>query len=411
MTDSAGKQVLRDLAKRYAEIAADPRQQETIDGWKRLNGLKETRPMVRVDQLPWHELPWGEDKMVSKDDPLLGKTPGYWSLEGNMRRTIYAWENFKADMVVLPYIGIAKIARKSAIGPDAKIESKGLSKHFEEQLATIEEVEALEAPVVEVDPELDQQRLEQANEIFDGIMPVKLVGRGRHTGLWDGITCKISPERMLYDLIDRPEYVHVLINKFVEMENKVLDQFEEHGLLEAAPADIHCTGAFTDELPSKDYDGDKATAKDTWCFTMAQMFSEVSPSMQEEFDIKPLKPLIERYGLAYYGCCEPLHNKIDIVRNNLNNVRKISISPWADKEIAAENIHGDYVFSAKPNPAHVAMVSLDKDLIRKDLAETVEICMRHNTPCELILKDVSTVNNDPSRLSEWEKIAMEVVGA
>ena len=57
------------------------------------------------------------------------------------------------------------------------------------------------------------------------------------------------------------------------------------------------------------------------------------------------------------------------------------------------------------------MFSLDKDLIRKDLTETVEICKRHNTPCELILKDVSTLNNDPSRLNEWEKIAMEVVGA
>jgi hypothetical protein len=43
------------------------------------------------------------------------------------------------------------------------------------------------------------------------------------------------------------------------------------------------------------------------------------------------------------------------------------------------------------------------------LSETVEICRRHNTPCELILKDVSTVCNDPRRLSEWEKIAMEVV--
>jgi hypothetical protein len=142
---------------------------------------------------------------------------------------------------------------------------------------------------------------------------------------------------------------------------------------------------------------------------MAQMFSEVSPEMQDEFDITPLKPLLERYGLVYYGCCEPLHNKIDIVRK-IRNVRKISISPWANKEIAAANIHGDYVFSAKPNPAYVAMGSFDADLVRKDLAETVEICRRHNTPCELILKDVSTVCKDPARLSQWEKIAMEVVG-
>lgn len=396
-------EVVRELAKRYAEIAALPRQQETINRWRRLNGLKQTRPMVRLDQLPWEELDWGAEKMVNQKGPLAG-------LERRFRMALYAWDHFKADSVILPELGIGKTVRNDRLGPAAEVERMGLSQHFAEQLATIEEVEALKTPVIEVDPEGDQKRLEMISEILDGILPVRLTGVGRHTGLWDLISTKISPERMLYDLIDRPEYVTVLINKFVEMENGVLDQYEAHGLLEAAPADIHCTGAFCDDLPSARYDGKKATAKDTWVFSMAQMFSEVSPEMQDEFDITPLKPLLERYGLVYYGCCEPLHNKIGIVRK-IRNVRKISISPWANKEIAAANIHGDYVFSAKPNPAHVAMGSFDADLVRKDLEETVAICRRHNTPCELILKDVSTVCNDPSRLSQWEKIAMDVVGS
>jgi hypothetical protein len=396
-------EVVRELAKRYAEIAALPRQQETINRWRRLNGLKQTRPMVRLDQLPWEELDWGAEKMVNQKGPLAG-------LERRFRMALYAWDHFKADSVILPELGIGKTVRNDRLGPAAEVERMGLSQHFAEQLATIEEVEALKTPVIEVDPEGDQKRLETISEILAGILPVRLTGVGRHTGLWDLISTKISPERMLYDLIDRPEYVTVLINKFVEMENGVLDQYEAHGLLEAAPAEIHCTGAFCDDLPSAGYDGKKATAKDTWVFSMAQMFSEVSPEMQEEFDITPLKPLLERYGLVYYGCCEPLHNKIGIVRK-IRNVRKISVSPWANKEIAAANIHGDYVFSAKPNPAHVAMGSFDADLIRKDLTETVEICRRHNTPCELILKDVSTVCNDPSRLSQWEKIAMDVVGS
>jgi hypothetical protein len=395
-------EVVRELAKRYAEIAALPRQQETINRWRRLNGLKATRPMVRLDQLPWEELDWGVQKMVNKDGQLR-------SIEEWLRMTIYAWEHFKADMVVLPYFAISKTVKNSSLGPAAEVERIGLSQHFTEQLATVQEVQALKTPEIEVDPEGDQRRLEQVSEFFDGILPVRLTGVGRHTGLWDMISTKISPERMLYDLIDRPEYIAVLINKFVEMESGVLDQYEAHGLLEAAPADIHCTGAFCDELPSARYDGRKATAKDTWTFSMAQMFSEVSPEMQDEFDITPLKPLLERYGLVYYGCCEPLHNKIDIVRK-IRNVRKISISPWANKDIAAAKIHGDYVFSAKPNPAYVAMGSFDADLVRADLAETVEICRRHNTPCELILKDVSTVCKDPARLSQWEQIAMEVVG-
>ena len=395
------KEVIRELGRRYAEIAALPRQRETINGWRRLNGLQsDTRPMVRLDQLPWDELDWGEEEMVNREGLFR-------MVERRLRMTIYAWENFKADMVVLPYFGINKTVRNASLGPAAEVERMGLSQHYAEQLATVEEVQALETPKIETDPELDQRQLEQVSEVLDGILPVKLTGHVRHTGLWDLISIKISPERMLYDLIDRPDYVRTLIGKFVEMENGVLDQFEEHGLLEPAPAEIHCTGAFCDELPSPEYDGKKAMARDTWVFSMAQMFSEVSPAMQEEFDILPLKPLLERYGLVYYGCCEPLHNKIDIVRK-INNVRKISVSPWANKEISAEQIHGDYVFSAKPNPSHVAMGSFDADLVRRDLTETVEICRRHNTPCELILKDVSTVCNDPRRLTEWEKIAMEV---
>lgn len=399
--DKTQRDAIRELGKRYAEIAALPRQRETINRWRRLNGLQSTRPMVCLDQLPWHELDWGEKEMVSQaGEPRR--------VEMRLRMTLYAWEHFKADMVVLPYYGIGKTVRNASLGPAANVERMGLSQHYAEQLATIEEVQALETPVIETDQELDQRRLEEVGELLDGIMPVRLTGVGRHTGLWDLISTKISPERMLYDLIDRQDYVRALIGKFVEMESGVLDQFEEQGLLEAAPPEIHCTGAFCDELPSPGYDGKKATARDTWVFSMAQMFSEVSPAMQEEFDIQPLKPLLERYGLVYYGCCEPLHNKIDLVRQ-INNVRKISVSPWADKEMSAAKIHGDYVFSAKPNPAHVAMGSFDAELIRKDLTETVEICRRHNTPCELILKDVSTVCNDPRRLTEWEKIAMDVV--
>lgn len=403
MTTTNGRTVVRDLARRYAEIAALPRQQETINAWRRLNVLKPARPMVCIAQLPWEELNWGQEKMVNAEGLLH-------MYEKHLRMTIYAWENFKADMVVRPYFEVHKTVRNCDLGPAAKVQRLGLSMHFSDQLATVEEVQALQTPVIEVDPADDQRRLAEVRELFDGILPVRLAGHGRHSGLWDRISQLISPERMLYDLADRPEYMSALIKKFVEIENGILDQYERHGLLEAAPAGIHCTGGFCDELPAPGYDGKQARAKDTWTFAMAQMFSEVSPAMHEEFEILPMKPLLERYGLVYYGCCEPLHHKIDIVRK-IKNVRKISVSPWANKEMAAAKIHGDYVFSAKPNPAYVAMGSFDEALVRKDLEETLAICRRHDTPCELILKDVSTVCKDPSRLTQWERIAMELVGA
>jgi len=396
-------EVLRTLGKRYAEIAGDDHQRETVAGWRRLNSLQPTRPMVRLDQLPWGELDFGQKEAVCPRGLLR-------RVEMSLRRSIYQWEHFRADHVFLPRISVPKIVDNARCGPKLQLENIGLSQHYIEQLQDIESVRALEVPRVETDPDEDARRVEQLSEVFDGILPVRLSGHIRHSGLWDMITTVISPERLLYDLVDRPDYIAELIAKYVEIEMGILDQYEEAGLLEAAPEDIHCTGAFTDELPSPEYDGKKAKAKDTWTFAMAQMFSEVSPAMHDEYEIEPVKPLLERYGLVYYGCCEPLHNKIDIIRK-LKTVRKISISPWAKKEPAAEQIHGDYVFSAKPNPSHVAMDAFDADLVRRDLEETVDACRRHDTPCELILKDVSTVRNDPSRLDEWERIAMEVVTA
>ena len=64
-------------------------------------------------------------------------------------------------------------------------------------------------------------------------------------------------------------------------------------------------------------------------------------------------PLFERFGLVYYGCCDPLDGKIKEVRK-IPHLRKISISPWANKERGAEEISRNYVDSYKPNPAYIA---------------------------------------------------------
>lgn len=54
--------------------------------------------------------------------------------------------------------------------------------------------------------------------------------------------------------------------------------------------------------------------------------SEVSPAMHEEFELEYMMPIFERFGAVYYGCCEPLHLKTEMIRK-YPNVRKISMSP------------------------------------------------------------------------------------
>ncbi len=130
--------------------------------------------------------------------------------------------------------------------------------------------------------------------------------------------------------------------------------------------------------------------------------------MHEQFEIKTSLPLFERFGLVYYGCCEPLDQKLAQVRQ-IPNLRKISMSPWVDEARGAAGIGSDFVYSRKPNPALLAGPDFSAALIRQHLEKTIKVCRRYKCPLELILKDISTVGYKPDRLWQWAKIAMEAV--
>jgi len=224
-----------------------------------------------------------------------------------------------------------------------------------------------------------------------------------YVSVWDPISMWMGVESALYALMDEPEMMLALAKKIVEGYMSGLDQLEALDALEGPQSLIHCTGAWTDELPSERKTPWKT--KDIWMFGLAQMFSSVSPAMHDELEITTSMPLFERFGLVYYGCCDPLDKKIEQIRR-IPNLRKISMSPWVDKSLGASQIGKDYVYSAKPNPAF--LVDFDEYRIRKDLKETVDICNRCGCPTEIILKDISTVAHKPERLSRWAEIAMEV---
>ena len=281
-----------------------------------------------------------------------------------------------------------------------------VSHRYIDQLEDEESLSALQNDVITVDAELDQRRMDLCSDIFHDILPVRFAGVQIHSGLWDRIAQLRPAENILYDFADEPEFTAKIVRKFVDLTNATIDQCEQLGLLDPGMQYVHCTGAYTNDLPTDGMEDGKAKARNVWSFGMAQILSTVSPAMHEEFEIDIVKPLYERFGLMYYGCCEPLHHKIDMIRK-VRNVRKISCSPWCDSDIAAENIAGDYVFSCKSNPAFICGGSFDEENIRKQLATAKEACRRTNTPLEIILKDVSSLMGHPDYLGRWEKIAME----
>lgn len=71
MEISKQKQIIRELAGRIAEIAYLPVQDEKRKLWRRNNDLMDSRPMVYIDQLPWHEIGRSEEMRLYCTEPFL----------------------------------------------------------------------------------------------------------------------------------------------------------------------------------------------------------------------------------------------------------------------------------------------------------------------------------------------------
>jgi len=402
------KDILRRLGGRIAEIAALPVQAEKRRLWRCSNDLKPVRPVVFISQVPWHEMDVdGSLKLRSRGDFVR-------DLEWDLRRIIYQWEHMPADMVVEPVIyldpviedtGILDIEEDTVITDDA---SDVVSHHYKPQITGERDLEKIRMPKVTFKRQETEDLLNTCRDIFDGILRVEMTGvRAFRMAVWDEIVTWTGVETVLMDLAMRREYVHALVERVTEAHLHRLEQHIALGLVPEYNAD-RTTGdgalGYTDELP-KTAQPVTAITEHLWAAAAAQIFAHVSPAMHEEFALQYEKRWLNRFGLSYYGCCEPLHDKVDILRRHVHNLRKISCSPWADVERMAEECGGELVISMKPNPAILAGETFNLESARADLRQKLE--KTAGASVEVVMKDISTVRYEPQRLWAWARMAVE----
>jgi hypothetical protein len=141
-----------------------------------------------------------------------------------------------------------------------------------------------------------------------------------------------------------------------------------------------------------------------WEFSESQETVGVSPQMFAEFVFPYQLPILERFGLTCYGCCEPPYKRWHIVQQ-IPNLRRVSVSPWADLARMAEMLGDRYIYSMKPRPTDLAMDGFDEDRIRAELREALRVT--RDCWVEVIMKDNQTIRNDPQRMIRWVQIARE----
>ena len=397
---------LRTLAERYMTYALSDKNNEKRELWRSLNQGDMQKPMVAIDQMPWNELDVDGFLFCAVEDPCFRR------VEWNLRSEIYKWEHMPADMVLNPYILLPRPIGNTGYGLRPKYElppgaaNSFVSKRYANQFEEPEDVEKIKTPVITLDREAEARIVELANDVFDGVAPVKLQGIVMHLGFWDWIAQWMGVENCYIELMDRPEMMHAIMDRLTAATLSAIEQINSQGLYDVNCNMCHCSYTFSDSLPRSDCDRDNPTSRDGWGFGMAQLFTSVSPQITDEFEVEYMKRIFPHFGAIYYGCCDRLDDRLDII-DKMPNIKKISCSPWSDRERFAANLPKKYIMSNKPNPALLAQTSFDEDAVRADLRRTVAAAKKHGLRLELLLKDISTVNNDPQRLWRWAQIAEE----
>jgi hypothetical protein len=398
--------ILRALAEQYLEMTADPRQDELRQLWRDHNGLKPTRPLFWVRS-------GGFENEVPEIMHRECEDNFYAGYERFMRDQLWR-HSLGDDTVFEPWLTVGARFKCDGWGLDGSTEMDhdGLSfKTTQYAMESLDDVEKMRVPWHEIDEPATAEMLEKIHDAVGAILPIDLdrttCYRNWMADLSSDLGAMRGIEHFMLDMMDQPEKLHRVLGFMRDGIMKVQQEAEDAGDY-GLSSHFNLSMPYAEGLPDPAPNVRGVKRKDLWNFTAAQEFTLVSPAMHDEFLLQYQLPIMEPFGMVCYGCCEDLTNKIDMLRQ-IPNLRRIGVTPTADLGKCVEQIGTDYAISYRPNPAQMVCVGFDEEFVRRELTDAMETA--RGTHIAISLKDISTVQGDPTRISRWCQIAREVTGA
>jgi hypothetical protein len=395
---------LRRLAERVLEIARHPKQAEKRALWYRHNALKEARPLVLVfPEDSWAEI-IGEDQLELSD-------PFWRQQEWYLKHLIYRDEKLHDDFVVEPDLYVTCVMHATGwgvqIARSCLTQEKG-SWVYEPPLKELDDIHKLQYPTFEVDEAATQRAFDAVSEVFGDLLPVHVYCGPLHANLIGEATALRGIEQVMWDMYDNPEWLHQLMDFLAEAMMRRVRYLEQSGYLSLNNGHHYIDSGgigYTRDLPSDGFDGRHVRLRDVWGFGVAQELAWVGPSQHDEFVLDYQLRLLNECGLNAYGCCESYAEKFKMLEK-VPRLRRISVSPWCDVEVAAKALGDRYIYSWKPNPAMV-VGNYNPDAIRAYIRRTLDVS--RGCVLEMVHKDTFTIEHDPARLETWAQIAREEI--
>ena len=84
-------------------------------------------------------------------------------------------------------------------------------------METEEDIEKLDIVDIFYDEAATKANVEKTKELVGDILTVKTTGVTLHLGVWDHIAEFRGVEDILYDIVDRPEFIHKTMRKFTDL--------------------------------------------------------------------------------------------------------------------------------------------------------------------------------------------------
>jgi hypothetical protein len=406
----AEKDSLRRFAGQVRELSANMKYAEKRRLWKKHNSLQGERPMV----LAFPEDGWRE---IIPYESMTLADPFWREYEWYLKYLIYRGQTLHDDNVLDPVIEVPMIYWLTGWGLDPSWLSSGHSMgamQLEPVLKRPDDAKLLKPLDMIIDEAATQEIADAVGEVLGDLLEIKInrsvdrFDRYINKSLVEELMLLRGIDQVYLDMYDRPEWLHGILRFMSDSELKLMDRIENTYRMEPNNGNHHVGSGglgYTGELPLHEGAGAKVGFEDLWGFSDSQELSSVSPAMFDEFAIAYQVPLLSRYGLSCYACCESLNDKFPIVKK-IPNLRRISISPWTDVGIAAEALGDRYIFSWKPHPAFLTTQQFNPDALEKNIKNTLDVARGCNV--EMVFKDTQTFMQQPERIEHAVDVAMKL---
>jgi len=399
LSPAVGKSRVRDCRSSH--------QEERREVWKRHHALEKERPLILI-------FPEGSWRALLSEDQWVCQDPFLRSLERQLKIKIYTHEKFDTDYVVEKTLNVSKHIGHTGWGLEIQhneSEDPTGAWGFTPTMKTYEDAKKLVHPERTVDEKKANDQLNLARDIFGDILTVRQKGithNACHLTLlfsgWRGL------QQICMDMIEAPNWVHEVMAFISEGLVNLWQQYEAHNLLSINNEDdYHSSGGigYSDELPALGFDPDYVRLCDVWGSAESQEMTMVSPQMHEELVMKYEAEFLKPFGLNGYGCSDDLTRKLDTVCT-LPQMRRVSVSPYADVQKSAQRLGGDFILSWKSDPRDIAG-GFYPETVRTRIRSALQAARDNGCAFEMILKDTHTCDKRPERFAQWSKIAREEV--